>query len=71
VDFIEAENSMGFHADQEAARVLATSINESRLGEAALRGGGATITRSPAAPAQLVTPRGGGEGQGRGASGSH
>ena len=26
-DFIEAENSMGFHADQEAARVLAKSID--------------------------------------------
>jgi nitrite reductase (cytochrome c-552) len=69
-DFIEAENSMGFHADQEAARVLALSINESRLGEAALRGGGATVTRSPVRPAQLVTPRGGGEGQERGGSGS-
>lgn len=36
-DFIEAENSMGFHAPQEAARILATSINYSRLGQAALR----------------------------------
>ncbi|HEU4556658.1 MAG TPA: ammonia-forming cytochrome c nitrite reductase subunit c552 [Longimicrobium sp.] len=70
VDFIEAENSMGFHADQEAARVLAMSINESRLGEAALRGVGATVTRSPVRPAQLVTPREGGEGQERGGSGS-
>src|SRR5262245_26633289 len=29
-DFIEAENSMGFHADQEAARILAKSIDYSR-----------------------------------------
>ena len=35
-DFIEAENSMGFHADQEAARVLALSIDESRRGHLAL-----------------------------------
>jgi nitrite reductase (cytochrome c-552) len=37
VDFIEAENSMGFHAPQEAARILAESINFSRLGQASLR----------------------------------
>jgi nitrite reductase (cytochrome c-552) len=37
-DFIEAENSMGFHADQEAVRILANAINFARLGEAALRG---------------------------------
>jgi nitrite reductase (cytochrome c-552) len=38
LDFIEAENSMGFHADQEAMRVLALSIDESRRGQAAIRG---------------------------------
>ena len=37
-DFVEAENSMGFHADQEAIRILGNSINFSRLGQAALRG---------------------------------
>jgi nitrite reductase (cytochrome c-552) len=37
LDFVEAENSMGFHAPQEAARILAESINFSRLGQAALR----------------------------------
>jgi nitrite reductase (cytochrome c-552) len=36
LDFIEAENSMGFHADQEAVRVLALSIDESRRGQVAL-----------------------------------
>jgi nitrite reductase (cytochrome c-552) len=36
-DFIEAENSMGFHADQEAARILATAINYARLGQQALQ----------------------------------
>jgi nitrite reductase (cytochrome c-552) len=37
LDFIEAENSMGFHAPQEAMRVLATSIEHTRQGQAALR----------------------------------
>ena len=38
LDFIEAENSMGFHADQEAMRVLALSLDETRRGQAALPG---------------------------------
>ncbi len=33
VDFINAENSMGFHAPQEAARILAESIDYARQGE--------------------------------------
>ncbi|HSK75579.1 MAG TPA: ammonia-forming cytochrome c nitrite reductase subunit c552 [Thermoanaerobaculia bacterium] len=37
LDFIEAENSMGFHASQEAARILGESIDFSRRGELALR----------------------------------
>jgi nitrite reductase (cytochrome c-552) len=37
LDFIEAENSMGFHAPQEAARILAESINFSRQGQVAIR----------------------------------
>ena len=37
-DFIEAENSMGFHADQEAARILAKSIDLARRGQMTLRG---------------------------------
>lgn len=35
-DFVEAENSSGFHADQEAARLLGLSLNYSRLGEKSL-----------------------------------
>jgi nitrite reductase (cytochrome c-552) len=42
LDFIEAENSMGFHADQEAVRVLALSLDETRRGQAALPGNRAT-----------------------------
>lgn len=38
LDFIEAENSMGFHAPQEAARVLVRSIAYTRQGQASLRG---------------------------------
>lgn len=38
-DFIEAENSMGFHAPQEAMRVLGHSIDEARLGMAVVLGG--------------------------------
>lgn len=37
LDFIEAENSMGFHAGGEAARVLATSIDHLRQGQLAVR----------------------------------
>ncbi len=37
LDFVEAENSTGFHAPQEAMRVLAMSIDYSRRGQAALR----------------------------------
>jgi nitrite reductase (cytochrome c-552) len=37
LDFIEAENSMGFHADQEAARVLALSLDHIRTGQITLR----------------------------------
>jgi len=42
LDFIEAENSMGFHADQEAVRVLALSLDETRRGQATLPGSKAT-----------------------------
>jgi len=38
LDFVEAENSMGFHAPQEAMRILAESIDFSRQGQLALRG---------------------------------
>ncbi|HEX2488777.1 MAG TPA: ammonia-forming cytochrome c nitrite reductase subunit c552 [Blastocatellia bacterium] len=38
LDFVEAENSTGFHAPQEAARILGESINFSRQGQNSLRG---------------------------------
>ena len=37
LDFVEAENSTGFHAPQEAARILGQSIDFSRKGQMALR----------------------------------
>ena len=37
LDFVEAENSTGFHAPQEAARILAESIDFTRQGQMALR----------------------------------
>lgn len=37
LDFVEAENSMGFHAPEEALRVLSLSIDESRKGQMILR----------------------------------
>jgi nitrite reductase (cytochrome c-552) len=38
LDFVEAENSTGFHAPQEAARILGESIDFARQGQLALRG---------------------------------
>jgi nitrite reductase (cytochrome c-552) len=37
VDFINAENSMGFHAPQEASRILAEAIDYARQGQTDLR----------------------------------
>jgi nitrite reductase (cytochrome c-552) len=58
LDFIEAENSMGFHADQEAVRILALSLDETRRGQASLPGGVATpgAVRSPGPAPQDVSP---------------
>jgi nitrite reductase (cytochrome c-552) len=38
LDYVEAENSMGFHASGEALRILTESANAARLGQLALRG---------------------------------
>ena len=37
VDFVESENSNGFHAPQEAARILGEAIDHFRKGQVALR----------------------------------
>ncbi len=59
LDFISSENSQGFHADQEAARVLAESIDYSRQAQAAAATlGGREPPGSDAEiePVQGVTP---------------
>jgi nitrite reductase (cytochrome c-552) len=38
-DFVNAENSMGFHAPQEAARILAEAIDYARQGQLAVMSG--------------------------------
>lgn len=59
LDFISSENSMGFHADQEAVRVLGESIDYSRQALAMalrLRAPNAPAVDLPVAPVEGVTP---------------
>ena len=59
LDFISSENSMGFHADQEAMRILGESIDYSRQAQAmALRQRAPEAPKSerPIEPVQGVTP---------------
>ena len=49
LDFVSAENSMGFHAPQETARILAESIDYARQGEALARA--AMLSATPKTPA--------------------
>ena len=44
LDFVYAENSMGFHAPQEAARILAESIDYARQGQLAVPAAAARTT---------------------------
>jgi nitrite reductase (cytochrome c-552) len=53
LDFIAAENSMGFHAPQEAAKLLGEASDYARQGQVALLGG--STTAPPAAPAAGAT----------------
>ena len=63
VDFVEAENSMGFHAPGEALRILALSIDFARQGQLTLRG--VAITEGAASGSAA-----GGSSAGSGSSGS-
>ena len=47
IDFVMSENSMGFHAPQEATRILGEAINLCRLGQIALHGGPAPSHTPP------------------------
>ena len=49
VDFVAAENSMGFHAPAEAARILAEAVDYARQGQLA-------VVRRPDAPAAAAAP---------------
>ena len=64
LDYISSENSRGFHAPQEAARILGESIDYSRQAQAAalrLRAGAAPSTESlPVEPVQGVSEKRGG-----------
>jgi nitrite reductase (cytochrome c-552) len=56
LDFIAAENSMGFHAPQEAARILAEAIDYARQGQAAAlvaRSSATAPSHNPAATARM------------------
>ncbi|HEX6095121.1 MAG TPA: ammonia-forming cytochrome c nitrite reductase subunit c552 [Thermoanaerobaculia bacterium] len=62
LDFIEAENSTGFHAPQEAARLMVQSVDYSRKGELALRSvapGGAALPQptTPQLPPVAAAPK--------------
>jgi nitrite reductase (cytochrome c-552) len=48
LDFVEAENSMGFHAPQEAARVLLMALDDVRKGQNLLKGLSSTGPQNPA-----------------------
>ena len=52
LDYISSENSKGFHADQEAARILAESIDSSRQAQAM-----ASTLRAPEAPSTADIPK--------------
>jgi nitrite reductase (cytochrome c-552) len=52
LDFVEAENSTGFHAPEEAERILAESIDYARQGQLALRGAAVNSTTSQLRNAQ-------------------
>jgi nitrite reductase (cytochrome c-552) len=52
VDFVEAENSAGFHAPQEAARLLSMAIDYARQGQLVLAGG--TRRSTTVRPAALI-----------------
>ncbi len=59
LDYISSENSKGFHADQEAARILGESIDFSRQAQALalqLRAGEAPESDRPIQEVQGITP---------------
>ncbi len=62
LDFVSSENSMGFHAGQESARILAESIDYSRQGQLAAQAlmlkPATRPATQPTAPVLGITPAG-------------
>lgn len=56
LDYIAAENSMGFHAPQEAARILGEALDYARQGEIAVLKLGPAPGAAAVPPAQAPTP---------------
>ncbi len=56
LDFIAAENCMGFHAPQEAARVLGEAIDYARQGQIAATRSRSPVKAAAAAPAAAPAP---------------
>jgi nitrite reductase (cytochrome c-552) len=62
IDFVMSENSIGFHAPQEATRILGDAINISRVGQLSLHGGPPpshnppNIENVPASPGPAAAP---------------
>ena len=59
LDYVSSENSMGFHADQEAVRILGESIDYSRRAQAMairLRAPEPPAVDLPVEPVEGVTP---------------
>jgi nitrite reductase (cytochrome c-552) len=63
IDFIMSENSMGFHAPQEAERILGDAINLCRLGQLTLHGGPPPSHNPPMITQEPVKPAGAGKSQ--------
>lgn len=55
-DFVAAENSMGFHAPQEAARILGEAIDYARQGQLKLPRTAKSAEATPAPPTTPPTP---------------
>ncbi len=61
IDFVEAENSMGFHAPRESERVLAEAMNIARQGQVVLRDPAYVPVLYPPARFSNAAPGQGGE----------
>jgi nitrite reductase (cytochrome c-552) len=57
IDYVEAENSVGFHAPGEALRVLTVALDEIRKGQISLRELERSAPRRASAPARTATPQ--------------